>query len=157
MVWGEGWFPSLLSLELVPELATSKTGLLSSECHWESDLLMQACLTKMWELPEHALMEECMNTYLKWNESRLVVSHSFCPILYSPWNSPGQNARLGSSSLLQLIFLTQELNWGLLHCRLILYQLSYQGSPKTYIYTMKYYSVIKKNEVLPFPVVWMDL
>ena len=31
--------------------------------------------------------------------------------------------------LSQGIFLTQELNWGLLHCRQILYQLSYQGSP----------------------------
>ena len=27
------------------------------------------------------------------------------------------------------IFHTQELNWGLLHCRQILYQVSYQGSP----------------------------
>ena len=27
------------------------------------------------------------------------------------------------------MFLTQELNQGLLHCRRILYQLSYQGSP----------------------------
>ena len=35
----------------------------------------------------------------------------------------------GSLSLLQLIFPTQESNWGLLHCRWILYQLSYQGSP----------------------------
>ena len=33
-----------------------------------------------------------------------------------------------SLSLLQGIFPTQELNWGLLHCRWILYQLSYQGS-----------------------------
>ena len=31
-------------------------------------------------------------------------------------------------SLLQQIFLTKELNQGLLHCRWILYQLSYQGS-----------------------------
>ena len=31
-------------------------------------------------------------------------------------------------SLLQWIFLTQEWNQGLLHCRWILYQLSYQGS-----------------------------
>ena len=31
--------------------------------------------------------------------------------------------------LLQGIFLTQELNLGLLHCRRILYHLSYQGSP----------------------------
>ena len=36
----------------------------------------------------------------------------------------------GSSlSLLQRIFPTQELNQGLLHCKQILYQLSYQGSP----------------------------
>jgi len=32
-------------------------------------------------------------------------------------------------SLLQRIFPSQELNQGLLHCRWILYQLSYQGSP----------------------------
>ena len=36
---------------------------------------------------------------------------------------------VGSLSLLQLIFLTQESNQGLLHSRWILYQLSYQGSP----------------------------
>ena len=36
---------------------------------------------------------------------------------------------VGSLSLLQGNFLTQELNWGLLHCKRILYQLSYQGSP----------------------------
>ena len=35
----------------------------------------------------------------------------------------------GSLSLLQELFLTEELNWGFLHCRWILYQLSYQGSP----------------------------
>ena len=50
--------------------------------------------------------------------------------LYSPWNSPGQNTRVGSLSLLQGIFPTQEWNRGLLHCRWRLYQLSYQGSPK---------------------------
>ena len=35
---------------------------------------------------------------------------------------------MGSLSLLQGILLTQELNQGLLHCRQIPYQLSYQGS-----------------------------
>ena len=35
--------------------------------------------------------------------------------LYSPWNSPGQNPGVGSLSLLQGIFPTQELNQGLLH------------------------------------------
>ena len=33
-----------------------------------------------------------------------------------------KNTRVGSLSLLQWIFPTQELNWGLLHCRQILYQ-----------------------------------
>jgi len=36
---------------------------------------------------------------------------------------------MDSLCLLQGNFLTQESNWGLLHCRQILYQLSYQGSP----------------------------
>ena len=40
-----------------------------------------------------------------------------------------KNTGVGSLSLLQQIFLIQESNEGLLHCRQILYQLSYQGSP----------------------------
>ena len=35
-----------------------------------------------------------------------------------------KNTRVGSLSLLPQIFLPQELNWGLLYCRQILYQLS---------------------------------
>ena len=35
---------------------------------------------------------------------------------------------VGSLPLLQGIFLTQELNQGLLHCKWILYQLSYEGN-----------------------------
>ena len=47
-----------------------------------------------------------------------------------PAKPPGntQNTGVGSISLLQGMFPTQESNWGLLHCRLILYQLSYPGS-----------------------------
>ena len=37
-----------------------------------------------------------------------------------------KNTGVGSLSLLQRVFLTQELNRGLLHCRWILYQLSYE-------------------------------
>ena len=48
--------------------------------------------------------------------------------LYSPWNSPGQNTRVGSLTLLQGIFPTQGSNTGLLHCRRILYQLSHNGT-----------------------------
>ena len=43
-----------------------------------------------------------------------------------------KNTGVGSLSLLQWIFPTQELNQGLLHCRQILYKLSYQGSPREY-------------------------
>ena len=59
------------------------------------------------------------------------VSSSSQPnVLYSPWNSPGQNTRVGSLSLLQGIFTTKGSISGLLHFRQILYQLSHQGSPR---------------------------
>ena len=64
----------------------------------------------------------------RWSESHSVVSDSI--ILYSPWNSLGQNTRVGSLSLLQGIFPTQESNPGLPHCRLILCQLSHKGIPR---------------------------
>ena len=40
-----------------------------------------------------------------------------------------RNTGVGSLSLPQWIFLTQESNWGLLNCRWILYQLSYLPIP----------------------------
>ena len=48
-----------------------------------------------------------------------------------PAESQGKpkNTGVGSLSLLQQIIPNQESNQGLLHCRWILYQLSYQGSP----------------------------
>ena len=47
-----------------------------------------------------------------------------------PSEPPGKskNTGVGSLSLLQGIFPAQELNWGLLHCKQIIYQLSYQRS-----------------------------
>ena len=47
-----------------------------------------------------------------------------------PAEPPGEtkNTGVGSHSLLQHVFPTQESNWSLLHCRQVLYQLSYQGS-----------------------------
>ena len=60
------------------------------------------------------------------SESRSVVSDSLWP--HGPWSSPGQNTGVGSLSLLQGIFPTQESNPGLPHCRWILYQLSHKGS-----------------------------
>jgi len=48
-----------------------------------------------------------------------------------PAEPPGKpkNTSVGSLTLLQHIFLTQESIHGLLHYKQILYQLSYQGSP----------------------------
>ena len=48
-----------------------------------------------------------------------------------PAEPPGKpkDTGVGSLCLLQWIFLTQESNQGLLHCRRTLYQLSYEGSP----------------------------
>ena len=72
----------------------------------------------------------CILAQWRGSESHSFVSDSLQTRgLYSPWNSPGQNTRVGSLSLLQGIFPIQELSQGLLHCRQVLYQLSYPGSP----------------------------
>ena len=49
-----------------------------------------------------------------------------------PAEPPGKpkNTGVGGLSLLQQIFPIQESNWGLLHYRQTLYQLSYQRSPR---------------------------
>ena len=74
---------------------------------------------------------------LLYSQSEVKVAQS-CPILcdpmncilYSPWNSPGQNTGVCSLSLLWGIFQAWGSKPGLLHCRQILYQLSHKGSPR---------------------------
>ena len=65
-----------------------------------------------------------------------------------PAEPPGKpkNTGVGSLSLLQQIFLTQESSWGLLHCRQILYQLSNQRN----IYIMENYSALKRNSIFTY-------
>ena len=59
----------------------------------------------------------------KWKWSRSVMSDSLRPNelqptrLLRPWDFPGKSTRVGCHFLLQGIFLTQESNPGLLHCR----------------------------------------
>ena len=73
----------------------------------------------------------CSDLYEYTNESCSVVSDCLRPHgLGSPWNSPGQDTGVGSLSLLQGIFPTQDSNPGLPHCKWILYQLSHKGSPR---------------------------
>ena len=71
-----------------------------------------------------------------------------------PAKPPGKprNTRVCSLSLLQGIFLTQESNWGLLHCTQLLYQLSYQGSPMLYIFYHKNLAILlsKLSSIHPF-------
>ena len=62
-----------------------------------------------------------------------------------------KNTGVGSLSLLQGIFSTQESNWGLLHSRQILYQLSYHGSPPDLYSTCSItYLMFSLNQLLLF-------
>ena len=78
----------------------------------------------------HCVVIPMDTRFSKKSESRSVVSDSLRPYgLYNPKNSPGHNTGAVSRSLLQGIFPTQGSNPGLPHCRRILYQLIYWGSP----------------------------
>ena len=71
------------------------------------------------------------NSFCSICESRSFVSdslhsHGLQPAtMLCPWDSPGKNAGVGFHALLQGIFPIQESNLGLLHCRQIIYCLSY--------------------------------
>ena len=82
-----------------------------------------------------------MNVILElvFTEVKVSVAQS-CPTLCDPvdcspagssvhGDSPGKNTGMGCYALLQQIFPTQGWSPGFLHCRWILYQLSYLGSP----------------------------
>ena len=58
----------------------------------------------------------------------MLVAQS-CLNLYDPMDCslPGKNIGVSCCAFLQGIFLTEGLNPGLLHCRWVLYSLSYQG------------------------------
>ena len=66
-------------------------------------------------------------------------------------DSPGKNARVGCHALLQGIFLIQGSNPSLLHCRRILYQLSYWGSPRSRVNLAKRGEQIFQTEQVQGP------
>ena len=74
------------------------------------------------------------------------MSDSWQPHDYSLWNSPVPKTGVGSISLLQGIFPTQESNPRLPHCRWILYQLSHREAPKYLQYILT--EVCAMNEAL---------
>ena len=71
-----------------------------------------------------------------------ITGRFFNSLLTKPPEKP-RNIGVGSLSLLQGIFLTQESNWGFLHCRqtFFFHQLSYQGS----LLYLPYFNYLKKN------------
>ena len=92
---------------------------------------------------------------LKWSVSNSLQPH----VLYSPWDSLGQNTRVGSLSFLQGIFPTLGSNPGLSRYRQILYQPSHKRSTFTALKIRKwcyfYQSYIKirkwnKQEILEY-------
>ena len=103
-------------------------------------------------LPVHHQLLEFTQTHVHPIISSSVIPFSSHLAFPSPWDLPNpgikprsptlwadslpaepqgkpKNNGVGSPSIFQRIFPTQESNQGLLHCRHIFYQLSYQGSP----------------------------
>jgi len=64
-----------------------------------------------------------------WSLAWRILSITRVQLFATPRNSPDQNTRVRSLSLLQGIFPTQESNPGHPPCKQILYQLSHKGSP----------------------------
>ena len=72
---------------------------------------------------------ECLAVSLASSTPEMLVAQScltLCDPTNYPWESPGKNTGVDCRSLLQRIFLTQGSNSGLLHCRQLLYHLSYR-------------------------------
>ena len=84
-------------------------------------LVIQSCPTLVtpWTVAHQASLSMGFSRQEYWKPARLLC----------PWDSPGKNTVVGCHFLLQRIFLTQESNPGLPHCRQMIYQLSYEGSP----------------------------
>ena len=97
---------------------------------------------------EHMYMYGWVPSLFAWNYHNIVNEQADS----LPAEPPGKpkNTGVGSLSLLQRIFPTQESNWSLLHCRRILHQLSYEGSPISYI-PMQNKKFIKFEKKISWP------
>ena len=100
----------------------SKTLLFSKGNLKPSMLKVCICVCVWWEVGSvsHSAVSDSLQPHRQ-EPARLLCS----------WGSQGKNTGVGCHALLQGIFPTQGSNLGLLHCRQILYLLSYQGGPKS--------------------------
>ena len=74
----------------------------------------------------------CVCVYVTQSCPTVLRPHRLWPArLLCPWNSPGENTRVGCHFLLQGIYPSQGLKPSLLHYRQMLYCLSCQGSPSS--------------------------
>ena len=130
MVWGHVLL--LLLLPLLSRFSRVRLFATPETAAHQAPLSLRFSRQEHWSgLPFPSTMHESE----KWKWSRSVMSNSYRSHglqptrLLRPWDFPDKSIGVGSLSLLQWIFLTQESNWGLSHCRQILYQLSYTGKP----------------------------
>ena len=144
----QGSNPSLTFLALADRFFTTSTT-------WEDHsfvIQLQNIWLKNWRSESHSVMFDCLwphgytvhgilQALLEWlvfpfsrgssqpTDQTQVTSIS--DWFFTNWATrEDQDTGVGSLFLLQQIFLMQELNRGLLHCRWILYQLSYQRIAK---------------------------
>ena len=131
--------------ETNPTVVEQVSYLFHSEKLWSSTIAKDVCQPRnqiaWWSLLPFTIDVSTLSGSPHVCFSCSIVSDSLQPcglqpnrLLY-PWNSPGKNTGVGSHSLLQGIFLTQESNPGFLYCQQILYGLSHQESPDPIIPT----------------------
>ena len=90
-------------------------GFFTTSASWEALILEWVAMSSSWDLPNPGITPR---------SPTLQADSS----LSEPPGKP-KNPGVGSLPLLQGTFPTQGSNWGLLHCRWVLYHLSHPGSP----------------------------
>ena len=141
------WILSLVILEQGEETSYSIPWLLSYDPknNYPKQIIRKCVLHRSFlslKLNINFKINEASQSDKKYTQENAVLclGTQSCPTLYNhmdcslpgssvPGDSPGWNIGMGCHALLQEIFPTQGSNPGLLHCRQILYQQTYQGSP----------------------------
>ena len=82
--------------------------------------------------------------------SRAQLCPTLCNLMACPWNPLGKNTGVGCHSLLWGDLPNQGIELGLLHCRQILYHLSYQGGPREgkWIFLIRFFPIIDYYKIL---------